>query len=296
MKDNFTQFPLRKVFNISRIYTFFYMELPKNFSYSGERHDFWEMVYIDKGEMLCTAGDNRFTLKSGELAFHKPNEFHNLSGNNTEGANICILTFGCDSKAMSYFENTIFRLTAEDKSLLSALISEGLACFALNDPNDPLLPNNMHLISPQPFGGSQMVKNFFEIFLIRLSRKKDTVPTALRQNVVIDGQDVPYAVKEILDYLKANLYSRITVADVAKAVGKGESTVKKIFSLYRKKGIMRYYNELKIKEARHLIRDGRYNLTQISDMLCFDSPQYFSKCFKDVCKMTPTQYRRSVVK
>jgi quercetin dioxygenase-like cupin family protein len=59
------------------------MELSKNFCYEGERHDFWEMVYIDKGEMICTADKNRFVLKSGEMTFHKPNEFHNLSGNNS---------------------------------------------------------------------------------------------------------------------------------------------------------------------------------------------------------------------
>ncbi len=43
-----------------------YMEFSKEFHYDGESHNFWEMVYIDKGEMICTAGENKFTLKSGE--------------------------------------------------------------------------------------------------------------------------------------------------------------------------------------------------------------------------------------
>ena len=89
---------------------------------------------------------------------------------------------------------------------------------------------------------------------------------------------------------------RITVADVAQAVGKGESTVKQLFSLYREKGIMKYYNSLKIKEARRLIREGKYNMTQISDLLCFDSPQYFSKCFKAYTNMTPSEYKVSILK
>ena len=49
---------------------------------------------------------------------------------------------------------------------------------------------------------------------------------------------------------------QITVADVAQALGKGESTVKQLFSLYRDKGIIKYYNGLKIKEAKRLIREG----------------------------------------
>ena len=296
MEDKITNFGFQKIFNVSNIITMFYMELPKNFSYGGEKHDFWEMIYIDKGEVICTAGENRFTLKSGEMAFHKPNEYHNHSGNNTVAANISILTFQCHSKAMRHFENMIFRLTAEEKALLSALFTEGLSCFSLKDPTNPLLPDNMCLNSPQPFGGSQMIKNLLEIFLIRLCRNQDTLPKAMRQNIVIDGMDVPYSVKEILYYLQNNVYGSITVADVAKAVGKGESTVKKIFALYRKNGMMKHYNGLKIKEAKKLIREGRYNITQISDLLCFDTPQYFCKCFKASTNMTPTEYKRSIVR
>lgn len=296
VKDNITLFDFEKIFNIEKIIMMFYMELPKDFYYDGEQHDFWEMVYIDKGEMICTAGTHRFTLKSGEMTFHRPNEYHNLSGNNQVAPNVSILSFRCRSKAMKEFDGKIFKLNAEEKSLLSVLFAEGLSCFKLLDPTNPLLPNNMVVIKPTPFGGTQMIKNLLEIFLIKLHRTQDAMPKSLRQSYVIDGVDVPYHVKEILDYLHNNLYSKITVADIAQAVGKGESTVKQIFSLYRKNGIMKYYNDLKIKEAKRLIREGQYNMTQIADMLHFENPQYFSKCFKANTKLTPSEYKSSIIK
>ena len=295
MKDNFTLLGFEKLFNIEKIITLFYMELPKNFYYDGEYHDFWEMVYIDKGEMICTAGENRFTLKSGEMIFHKPNEFHNLSGDNSVAPNVGIITFLCRSKAMKQLEGKIFKLSNEEKALLSELFTEGLACFQLVDPYNPLL-QKMQVIESSPLGGKQMVKNLLEIFLIKLCRNKDSLPNVLRQSYMIGGVDVPYNVKEILDYLQSNLYGNITVADVAQAVGKGESTVKQLFSLYRSGGIMKYYNYLKIKEAKRLIREGQYNMTQIADLLHFNSPQYFSKCFKAYTKMTPSEYKASIMK
>ena len=295
MKDNFTLLGFEKVFNIDKIITLFYMELPKNFYYDGEHHNFWEMVYIDKGEMICTAGDNRFTLKSGEMIFHKPNEFHNLSGDNSVAPNVGIITFQCRSKAMKQLEGKIFKLSAEEKSLLSDLFNEGLECFQLVDPYNPLL-QKMQIIENSPLGSSQMVKNLLEIFLIKLCRNKDTLPNVMRQSYVIGGVDVPYNVKEILDFLQNNIYGNISVSDVAQAVGKGESTVKQLFSLYRSGGIMKYYNYLKIKEAKRLIREGQYNMTQIADLLCFDSPQYFSKSFKAYTKMTPSEYKASIMK
>ena len=294
MKDNFTRLSFEKIFNVDKIITIFYMELSKNFYYEGEKHDFWEMVYIDKGEMICTADDKRFVLKSGEMTFHKPNEFHNLSGDSSVAPNVSILTFECKSRAMKHFEGKIFRLNAEEKSLLSTLFSEGLSCYQLEDARNPLL-QKLKVIKHSPLGSSQMTKNLLEIFLIKLCRNTDVVTKEMRQSYVIDGIDVPYNVMEILDYLKEHIYGKVTIRDLAKHLDKSESTVKQLFAQYRDGGIIRYYNALKIKEARKLIREGKYNMTQISDMLQFDNPQYFSKCFKAVTNMTPSEYKASIM-
>ncbi len=293
MENNFTRIPFEKTFNVEKIITIFYMELSKSFCYEGESHDFWEMVYIDKGEMICTADKNRFVLKSGEMTFHKPNEFHNLSGNNDTAPNVSIITFECRSRAMKYLEGKIFKLSAEEKGLLSTIFSEGLSCYRLEDEHNPLL-QKLNVIENAPFGSSQMTKNMLEIFLIRLCRNTDVLPKKMRRSYLIDGVEVPYSVKEILDVLNENIYGRITVKEIAKRLSKSESAVKKAFSEYH--GIMKYYNSLKIKEAKRLIREERYNMSQIADMLMFDNPQYFSKCFKQFTKMTPTEYKSSILK
>ena len=139
-----------------------------------------------------------------------------------------------------------------------------------------------------------MTKNLLEIFLIKLYRSTDALSQQMRQSYIIDGIDIPYDIKEIIDFLKENLYGRITVGDVAEHLGKSESTIKLLFSNYRDGGIIKYYNSLKIKEARRLIREGRYNMTQIADILMFDNPQYFSKCFKMFTNMTPSEYKQSI--
>ena len=279
--------------NVENIITIFYMELSKNFYYDGERHNFWEMVYIDKGEMVCTADDRRYILKSGEMTFHKPNQFHNLSGNNNVAPNVGIITFDCKSRVMKRLEGKIFKLSAEEKAILSTLFSEGLSCYRLEDERNPLI-QNLKKISPSPFGSSQMTKNLLEIFLIMMCRNTDTVTQKMRQSYLIDGIDVPYNAKEIIDFLKSNIYGRVTIADVAKHLGKSESTVKQIFAQYKTGGIIKYYNYLKIKEAKRLIRDDKLNMTQIAYTLMFDNPQYFSKCFKDFTNMTPSEYKESI--
>ena len=43
--------------------------VPKNFSFEGEEHNFWEFVYVDKGEVIISADKDKFTLKKVKLYF-----------------------------------------------------------------------------------------------------------------------------------------------------------------------------------------------------------------------------------
>lgn len=295
MTDKFTRISFEKPFNVEAIITLFYMELSKNFRYEGESHDFWEMVYIDKGEMICQADNKRFVLKNGEMTFHKPNEFHNLSGDNTVAPNVSIITFECRSRAMRCFEGKIFKLDSEEKSMLSLLLAEGLSCYRLEDESNPLL-QNMIKLDGAPLGASQTVKNLLEIFLIRLARRTDALTQRMRRSYIIDGVDIPRSVKEIVDLLNESVYERLTVSQIAARLGRSESSLKQLFAQHFKRGLIHYYNSLKIDEAKRLIREGGYNFTEISDMLCFESSQYFSKCFKRYTKKTPSEYRASIIK
>ena len=294
MEHNFTKHGFERTFNIEKLITIFYMEFSKDFRYDGEQHDFWEMVYIDKGEMVCTADKNNFVLKSGELTFHKPNEFHNLSGNKSVAPNVSIITFETKSREMKYFEGKIFRLNSEEKALLSMLFSEGLSCFRLADEKNPLLQKLMKIESA-PIGSSQMTKNLLEIFLIKLRRNKDISTKKNRRSYKVNGVEIPYEVKMICDYLEEKIYSRCNIPDIAKHFGKSESAVKSLFSTYKSGGVMNYYNALKLDEAKRLIREGKYNFTQIADLLCFDNPQYFSKFFRKSTGMSPSEYKLSII-
>ena len=140
-----------------------------------------------------------------------------------------------------------------------------------------------------------MTKNLLEIFLIRLHRHKDALPRKNRYNYKVNGVEIPYEVKRILDILNENVYGRVSIADIAARLGKSQSTVKNLFAVYRSGGIINYYNSLKIDEAKKLIREGKYNFTEISEMLSFDTPQYFSGTFRRMTNMSPQEYKRSIL-
>ena len=55
MSSDFNQFVftrLRKPVVVDEVITIFYFEQPPKYRFDGESHDFWELMYIDRGELL----------------------------------------------------------------------------------------------------------------------------------------------------------------------------------------------------------------------------------------------------
>ncbi|MCD7938555.1 MAG: response regulator [Tannerellaceae bacterium] len=52
-----------------------------------------------------------------------------------------------------------------------------------------------------------------------------------------------------------------------------------------------FIKEIRIKRAASLIEENEYTMTQISYMVGINDSRYFSKCFKQVYGMTPTEYK-----
>ena len=53
-----------------------------------------------------------------------------------------------------------------------------------------------------------------------------------------------------------------------------------------------FIREIRIKRAAQLLDDGKYNITEITYMVGMNDSRYFSKCFKAVYGMTPSEYKK----
>ena len=65
---------LKDEITVRKIYTIHYFEYMKNFEFSGETHDFWELQCVDKGEIKVLD----HILKAGQVIFHKPNGYETI--------------------------------------------------------------------------------------------------------------------------------------------------------------------------------------------------------------------------
>ena len=69
MDTQFTKYKIPGTINITGIVSIHYFEFNKGYRSAGEKHDFWEFVYVDKGEAVATADGTEYTLVRGNSSF-----------------------------------------------------------------------------------------------------------------------------------------------------------------------------------------------------------------------------------
>ncbi|MDG0809579.1 helix-turn-helix domain-containing protein [Cohnella rhizosphaerae] len=110
-----------------------------------------------------------------------------------------------------------------------------------------------------------------------------------------DGSDEESAgwPEEVEAYLKANFTSNLSLADLAERFGLNPSYLSFVFKSKRGKSPGDYLIELRIEEAKRLIREfPRLLFKDIAEQVGYPDPYYFSKLFKQWAGMTPTEYKR----
>ena len=289
MKVSYVKTNLPSIFNISKIVTIHYYEFDKTFVFGGERHDFWEMVYVDKGPVKIQMDDEVTVLSQGDIIFHRPNEFHSIRAIDSP-INFFVVSFVCDSPAMQSLEKYHTSLDRSLKPFLSAIIRESEITYVI-PKNDPTLAGLIRNVDAPP-GGEQLIKTYLEqlfIYLLRGMTPSDGIRVfpskeSMENHLVVATKHL------ITEHCEENL----RVSEICRAIGYSKSYLCKLFREQCGETIINYTVRLKIDRARELIREGRLNFTEISDRLSFDNPQYFSRVFKRVTGMTPTEFRRTL--
>lgn len=112
--------------------------------------------------------------------------------------------------------------------------------------------------------------------------------------VEMASQDEVFLAK-LLDFMERNIdNSELTVEDMVSEMAYGRTVF-----FNKLKGLtglapIEFIRELRIKRAAQLLKSGEYNVSQITYMVGMSDSRYFSKCFKKVYGVTPSEYKRNL--
>ena len=288
--------------NIEAIVTVHYFQFARGYVFTGERHDFWELVYMDRGSAEIGADDRRFQLNEGEIAFHKPGEFHTIWAGGSKAPDIIVIAFVCRSPAMTKFEGLRAAVDAECKRSIAAVIREARGAWVnrLQDDYARLEPR-----PGGPEGAAQMVRMNLEELLVRLIRSLSQRPQRRLDEPAGRASLLPKTQagrkeyyeqlsSEIEGYVAAHLADRITVASLCRRFNMSETSLKQLFHRRLGCGVNEHVSAVRHEAAKRMIREGYLNMTAIADACGYHTPHYFSRKFLAMEGMTPSEYARSV--
>ena len=101
-------------------------------------------------------------------------------------------------------------------------------------------------------------------------------------------------VESVKAYINENIREKLSLNEVADTFFISSGYLSQLFKKYGDMGFNEYVTYQKIAEAKRLLSDGTRKVYEVADLLGFESAFYFSKVFKKVEGISPTEYQNQI--
>lgn len=258
-----TDVPFRRCPDITSFHFSLDRIFGEEYEYAGEKHPFWELVYVLSGSVGITAGEKIYILDAGQCLLHPPNEFHRIRSERGTEPHVLNLSFHSDS--MPAYQGRIFMPDAALREELLEISTEIRS--GLHDSDEVLLTE-------------ERVR--FEYWLLRALRSVGEGGATESMGALRYG--------EIIQVMRTHIGEPLNANEIAKLCNMSLSNLKKIFTRYAGMGVARYFTEMKMQRAAELLRTGK-RVGEVAAELGFSDQNYFSTVFRRIMGTPPGSYR-----
>lgn len=135
-------------------------------------------------------------------------------------------------------------------------------------------------------GSDEIVKRYIEIILIQLLRDEEF---SIRNSL---NKKNHKEIQTVKNFMKVNYHKNITLDDLVELVHINKFYLIRIFKQEVGMSPIDYLIHVRIDEAQKMLRNTNIAIADIAHLVGFQSPSHFSKTFRELSNLTPSQYRR----
>lgn len=233
-----------------------------------------EILYIEKGNARVKIDKNEFFVKSGNIVFVNPMEVHSVEVENEENYRHKCVCFDtvliADEKIRADIENGFLKMPyfSEDDDVLKKLFLK--LFFAVKKNNEGMFFEISGCIS-------LMFAHFLEnkILIEKVTSKRDKS-----------------FCEKVTAYIEENYAKPITSKDIARSIGYTQSYFCRAFKKFFNLSFSEYLNMYRISVSKKVLENENARIADVACECGFESPIYFSRCFKKHIGMTPAEYKK----
>ncbi|MBP3887774.1 MAG: helix-turn-helix transcriptional regulator [Cellulosilyticum sp.] len=107
-------------------------------------------------------------------------------------------------------------------------------------------------------------------------------------------QQYSYTISQAIEYINLNLQSNLSLSTIAKALKKNPNYLSTQFKKELGKTITKYIQERRIEEAIRMLDSTNMTIQQIAHLVGIEDLSWFSKLFKSMTHMSPTEYKEKL--
>ncbi|MDD2393219.1 MAG: AraC family transcriptional regulator [Eubacteriales bacterium] len=254
--------------------TLLYHEKEPNFRFKGESHPFWELTFVDLGDMCNLVEEKEYELKQGDLMLCLPDQFHSQYSRSGKAVRYLTVSFEMRFSDPGIFDGTVFECDEYMRNLMAAIMTEARGSRIYSE--DLILCYLKELI----------------ISLLRVNK----IESSLKMSHPAVRRSMENKIAEQAKaYVADKLCEHMTVLDVARSIPVSESYMSKVFRKAEGVSLNNYIIERKLEKAKELLAAGDRSVTEIAEYLGYSNVHYFSAQFKRVYGISPKAFTGTIM-
>lgn len=243
-------------------------------------HSEIEILLILKGKSEVHINSNVFNVTAGDVIFVNPLEVHSLIADRSE--DYCHRCICFDTAVIS--DNLLSKKITEGTIGLPYIVPK---CSKQSDFLTEKFSEIYEAVMKEEITFSLEVTSFINLmlaYLIKNSLLKERVKA--KENTVFCDR--------VLKYISENYSENITSKQAAEMLNFNQSYFCRAFKQNFGMSFSAYLNMYRISASKKLIERSGENIADIAFKCGFPNPDYFTKCFKMLIGISPSEYKKSI--
>ena len=265
------RFEITPGLRVTRLYALLHQEKEPGYLMAGEAHPMLELTFVDSGSIHSVADGCDLCLEQGDIVLYGKDQWHTQHAEKSVAPKLVVICFEAEGLDTDLLCNRRLHASTKAVDLIRQMFSERERMDAFS---------------------ADMLLALLQTLLLTMLREEESSRVLQRPVQFLTSEN--QVIRQAQQYIAAHVEEKLTVPLVAQCVHVSASYLTALFQKHLRISPGEYIRRTKLQKSKQLIRQGELNFTQIAKMLDYSTIYHFSRQFKQMYGMTPSEYAKSV--